>query len=161
MLSRYIKRIQGVMDLHQETRDVKELMIQWNSLRVTEAYRCVKFTDQRDEALARWREHDPHNDQDEHFVEHRMARAATALAEVIELQERSDASFFACGQTVEAVAAMSPKECKKSLSQVRGVCDGAIRQDMRNYTTLTSTYQHAVKELVEFIDERLDPETHG
>ena len=64
MLSRYIKRIQGVMDLHQETRDVKELMIQWNSLRVTEAYRCVKFTDQRDEALARWREHDPHNDQD-------------------------------------------------------------------------------------------------
>ena len=94
---------------------------------------------------------------------HRCATAdhRAALAEVIELQERSDASFFACGQTVEAVAAMSPKECKKSLSQVRGVCDGAIRQDMRYYTTLTSTYQHAVKELVEFIDERLDPETHG
>jgi hypothetical protein len=32
---------------------------------------------------------------------------------------------------------------------------------MRYYATLASTYQHAVKELAEFIDERLDPETHG
>jgi hypothetical protein len=149
------------MDLYEETRDLKEMMIQWNSLRVTEAYRCVTFTAQQNEALARWREHDPHNNADEHFVEHRMARAATALAEVIELQERDDASFIACGQTLEAVAAMAPKEHKKSLSQVRRVCEGAVRQDMRYYATLASTYQHAVKELAEFIDERLDPETHG
>jgi len=47
------------MDLYEETRDLKEMMIQWNSLRVTEAYRCVTFTAQQNEALARWREHDP------------------------------------------------------------------------------------------------------
>ena len=144
------------MNIFDETRAVEQLMIDWNALRVTEGYRRVSFTRQRDEAMARWVAHGPHGETESHFIDFRTEHGALVLREVIELEERSDATYARCRNEIDALSSLSEKGRHKAIARIHGVCADAIRVDMRYRTALLTTYQHEVKELVDYIDERLE-----
>jgi hypothetical protein len=134
---------------------VEQLLSEWNALRVTEAYRRRNFTTLRDEALARWNARGPHNDSDQHFIEHRMSRGAQALAEALEMEERSDVMYASCVEDFDSVSSLDEKYRQKMLSKIQSVCQRAINEGMRYRTTVVSTFQYEVKELIEFVEERL------
>ena len=143
------------MDAAQSPREVEQLIVEWNALRVTETYRRANFTVLRDRALGRWEHHGPHTEVDTHFVQYRVGRGAQALIEIVELEERSDLAFAACQSDFAAAANMSEKDRETTLSRIRDVSSRAIREDMRYRTTLLGTFRHEVNELVTFIDDRL------
>lgn len=138
----------------RDWREVEQLLLQWNALRVTEIYRRTSFATQRDAVLARWDDLAPHTPVEEHFIEFRLARGVTALSEVIELEDRTTRTYEECRVDLERAATLEGKERTRALATVRDVATRAIRQDMRHLATLTSTYQYELDELVGFIDER-------
>lgn len=134
--------------------DVNELLVKWNSLRTTENHRRTIFVAQRDEALARWRELAPHTDADEHYVEYRLARSVTTLAEAIELDERSGDAFSSCRGEMQTLSTLSSKDQMKVLSRIRDTATTAVRRDMRYLAALTSSFQSEIDQLVDFMHER-------
>jgi hypothetical protein len=143
------------MGLEHDAGVVEQLMGEWNSLRVTEAYRRVHFTLRRDEALVRWREGGPHDEIASHFVEHRFARGEQALGEVRELEDRSDVAFAQCRSDLDGAESLSKNDREKTLAQVRDVASRALREEMRYHTALMGTFHHEVNELTTFVDETL------
>lgn len=143
------------MGREDDRGEVEHLLVEWNSLRVTEAYRRVHFTLLRDEVLSRWEQSGPHDRTAEHFVQHRRARAASALAEILDLEERSDASYVSCHAEMTTVARLSARERSRALAKIRGVVERALREEIRYRTTLVSTLHHEVNELSAFVDEKL------
>jgi len=140
---------------HHDESVVEQLMSEWNSLRVTEAYRRVHFTLLRDEALARWQENDPHEENATHFVERRLARGESALAEIRELEDRSDRSYTLCRADMIDLPLLSQKDQKKTFAKIQDVASRAMRGEIRYRTTLLGTLHHEVNELTAFIDENL------
>ena len=141
------------MDLEHETRVVEQLLVEWNALRVTESYRRASFTSLRDATIGRWRDNGPHDATSVHFVEHRVARGDRALAEVVELEERSDSAHAKCCADVAGLAHLSARDQETTLARVRDISSRALREEMRYRTTLLSTLQYEVNELVNFVDE--------
>lgn len=137
-----------------EVREVEELLARWNALRVTEIYRRTNFASQRDAAMARWASLEPHTPADEHFIDFRVSRGVTALAELMEFEDRTTRAYEECRVDLERAATLEGKDRAKRLTRLRDVAQRAIRQDMRHLATLTSTYQYELDELVDFIDER-------
>lgn len=144
------------MNIFDETRAVEQLMIDWNALRVTEGYRRVSFTRQGDEAMARWAARGPHGETETHFITFRTEHGAMVLREVIELEERSDVTYARCRHEIDTLSSLPERGRQKALRKIHEVCADAIRVDMRYRTALVTTYQHEVKELVDYIDERLE-----
>jgi hypothetical protein len=132
---------------------VEQLMVEWNSLRVTEAYRREHFTLLRDEAIIRWSEGGPHDEIAVHFVEHRVARGEHALDEVRELEDRSDAAYAQCRCDLDAVESLSKKDRERTLTRVGEVASRALREEMRYRTSLLGTFHHEVNELTTFVDD--------
>ena len=141
------------MDLEHEVRVVEQLLVEWNALRVTESYRRANFTSLRDAAIVRWRESGHRAAASVHFVEHRVARGDRALAEVVELEERSDSAYAKCCADVAGLARLSTRDQETTLARVRDISSRALREEMRYRTTLLSTLQYEVNELVNFVDE--------
>ena len=56
----------------------------------------------------------------------------------------------------DALSSLSEKGRQKAIARIHGVCADAIRVDMRYRTALLTTYQHEVKELVDYVDDRLE-----
>src|ERR1019366_5429173 len=106
------------MELEHDVSDVEKLMREWNSLRVTEAYRRVHFKLLRDEALARWDEGGPYDETSTNYVRHRVARGNSALGEIVELEDQSDASYALCRSQMADLPQHSAKLRKKSLARV-------------------------------------------
>ena len=139
-----------------ETSDVERLMLEWNALRVTEAYRRATFLTQRDTAVERWNSHGPHGATESEHVQFRLSRTEMALREIVELEESSDASFNRCRVEIDASASLAPKDRRKALSAIRDTCVDAQRVAMRYRHTLVTTFQHEVKELTTYIEDRLE-----
>ncbi len=137
-----------------DVREVEELLVRWHALRVTEIYRRTNFATQRDAAMARWASLAPHTPADEHFIDFRVTRAVTALAELMEFEDRTTHAYEQCRIDLESAATLDGKARAKALGRLRDVAQRAIRQDMRHLATLTSTYQYELDELVDFVDER-------
>ncbi len=137
-----------------DLREVEELLVRWNSLRVTEIYRRTNFARQRDAAMARWATLAPHTPADEHFIEFRGRRGVTALAELMEFEDRVTRAYEESREQLGRAATLEGKERAKVLARLRDGAWRALRQDMRHLTTLTSTYQYELDELVDFVDER-------
>jgi hypothetical protein len=135
-------------------REIEELLVKWNSLRTIENNRRTIFEFQRDESMSRWRELGAHTDADEHYVNFRLARSATTLAEAIELEQRSAVSFTSCRGEMETLWKLSVKDRLKSLSRIRDAAESAIRQDMRYLAALTSSFQSEIDQMVSFMHER-------
>jgi acyl-CoA reductase-like NAD-dependent aldehyde dehydrogenase len=140
-----------------ETRELEELMGEWQARRVTEVYRRETFSAQRDETLARWRARGPHTSVEEDFVAFRLARGAMALGEILELEERSDLAYDACRAALDHWAQLSTKERRSILARVgdtsRDTSRDALRVDMRYRHTLVTTLQNEVRELCDYVDE--------
>lgn len=139
-----------------DVRGVEDLLVTWNSLRAVENNRRAIFLRQRDDAVARWRERGPHTDADEHYVEFRLARSVTTLAEVIEIDDRTSAVLASCRGEMETVATLNAKDRKKLLIRTRDLAASAIRQDMRYLAALTSSFQSEIDQIVNFMQERED-----
>ncbi|HEY5303638.1 MAG TPA: hypothetical protein VIJ86_06230 [Acidimicrobiales bacterium] len=142
------------MSSPDDVRGIEELLMTWDSLRTVEGNRRSAFVEQRDEALKHWREHGTHTDADEHYIEFRLARGVTTLAEVIELDERSSAAYVSCRGALETLATLSEKERKRALARTRSVAVSAICQDMRYLAALTSSFQSEIDQIVGFMHER-------
>jgi hypothetical protein len=141
------------MGLEHDAGVVEQLMGEWNSLRVTEAYRRVHFTLLRDEAIVRWSESGPHDEIEVHFVEHRVSRGEHALGEVRELEDRSDVAFAQCRSDLDGVESLSKKDRERTITRVRDVASRALREEMRYRTALLGTLHHEVNELTTFVDD--------
>jgi len=138
-----------------DARSVEQLMGEWESLRVTEAYRRTRFMAQRDDVVARWNARGPHGETQSEFVSFRLTRGDMALREILELEVRSDAAFEECRDRLRTLESLDPKESRRTLSSVRETCLDAVRVDMRYRHTLVTTLLHEVRELTSYIEERL------
>ncbi len=142
------------MTSRDEVRSVEDLLARWSYLRTVENTRRDTFVAQRDGALRRWRERGAHTDADEHYVDFRLSRSVTTLAEAIELDDRSSATLASCRGDLEKLATLSAKEQKRSLARTRDLAASAIRQDMRYLTALTASFQSEIDQMVSFMLER-------
>jgi len=137
-------------------RSVEQLMSQWESVRLTEAYRRARFVAQRDAVMARWNDHVPRGGTESDFVTFRLSRGDMALREILELEGRSDAAFERCRAELASLTSLAPKEARRREASIRDTCGNALRVDMRYRHTLVTTLQHEVRDLVAYIEERLE-----
>ena len=144
------------MTTADEARLVEQLMLEWNSRRVTEVYRRVTFTAQRDEIVARWNAHGPHGVAEADFVAFRISHGDMALREIVELEERSDITFAKCRSDMDNLASFEPKALQRALSRLADICRDAMRVDMRYQHSLATTFQHEVKDLIAYVENRLE-----
>jgi hypothetical protein len=139
-----------------ETRNVEQLMREWDALRVTESYRRVTFTSQRDEVVARWSAYGPHGVAESDFVAFRLSRGEMALREILELEVHSDVLFAKCRADLEGLSPLGSRDRQRSLASIRDTCVDAVRVNMRYRHSLVTTFQHEVTELAVYIEDRLE-----
>jgi acyl-CoA reductase-like NAD-dependent aldehyde dehydrogenase len=79
-----------------------------------------------------------------------------ALGEILELEERSDLAYGACRAALDHWAQLSTKERKRVLARVGDTSRGALAVDMRYRHSLVTTLQNEVRELRDYVDDRLE-----